>query len=849
MAVVKNTSAVVVIAALSAAMPLLALIGYLGDLPALVSSHPEYAAMSPLTAMSLLLLATAIVLTARGHERSGIGSAIASIAIATIPLIDNALYGEDVASPLVLTWLRSGIHGAARMSIGTSVAIIVTALSVIPPFRRHVHLSDWLCGGALFISGIALLGYAYSTLDLYNIPVFRTMALRSAMTIFLLSMASIVLRAENGLFAVMVSRNEAGITTRRQLLFTIAGPLIGWLVLQYYRDLHLGVGASLAIFVTITTVPLIWLILRDGRLLRDLHAMRRAREERSREHTREVEDQLSRQAAQLERQGAAQITLAETAQKHSDNRYRVLFQSIDAGFCIIELKFDEHGQASDYRFLEVNQAFEEQTGLKEAQGRWIRDMAPDHEQHWFDVYGEIAKTHMARRFDHPAESLGNRWYDVHAFPVDEPSLYRVGILFNDVTAQRRATEALQEANATLEARVAKALIESEKAQNALRQSQKMEAVGQLTGGLAHDFNNLLQGISGSLELLKSRIAQGRFDDAERLVAAAQSASRRASALTHRLLAFSRQQTLEPKPTDINRLVAGMEELIRRTVGTHIALENVAAGGIWTTLVDPSQLENALLNLCINARDAMPDGGRIVIETANKWLDVHAAGERDLATGQYVTLSVSDNGCGMSAEVIARAFDPFFTTKPLGLGTGLGLSMIYGFAKQSGGQVRIYSEVGQGTSVCLWLPRHHGEAVEGEAPAEWREPIKATNDETVLIVDDEPIVRMLIKDVLDELGYESIEAADGSEALKVLQSTTRIDLLITDVGLPGGINGRQVADAARGARPDLTVLFITGYAENAVLSHGHLPVGMHVLTKPFQMELLAGRIQELLLPTS
>jgi len=415
-------------------------------------------------------------------------------------------------------------------------------------------------------------------------------------------------------------------------------------------------------------------------------------------------------------------------------------------------------------------------------------------------------------------------------------------------ATERANADLHELNLTLETRIADAVQERLKVEEALRQSQKMEAVGQLTGGLAHDFNNLLTGITGSLEMLQSRLSQGRIGDAERYIVAAQGASKRAAALTHRLLAFSRRQTLDPKPTGINRLVSGLEELIRRTTGPAVTLEVVTAGGLWTTLVDPNQLENALLNLCINARDAMPHGGRLTIETGNRWLDQRTASERDLLPGQYVSLCVSDTGTGMPPEIVSKVFDPFFTTKPLGQGTGLGLSMIYGFARQSGGQVRIYSEVGQGTMVCLYLPRHHGAEDGPERVAEPAAAPRAEQDETVLVVDDEPTVRMLISDILDELGYTAIEAVDGPAGLAILKSDTRIDLLITDVGLPGGMNGRQMADAARTVRPDLKVLFITGYAENAVVGNGHLEPGMHVLTKPFAMEALAIRIKNLIVGT-
>ncbi|GAA3902537.1 PAS domain-containing sensor histidine kinase [Sphingomonas limnosediminicola] len=395
------------------------------------------------------------------------------------------------------------------------------------------------------------------------------------------------------------------------------------------------------------------------------------------------------------------------------------------------------------------------------------------------------------------------------------------------------------------AKVTRDLSEKRAIEEQLRQSQKMEAVGQLTGGLAHDFNNLLTGISGSLEMMKMRIAQGRTAEFDRYLIAAQGAVRRAASLTHRLLAFSRRQTLDPKPTDANRLMRGIEELVRRTVGPGVRVEVVETSGLWPTLVDPNQLENAVLNLCINARDAMPNGGALTIETANKWLDERAARKHDLPVGQYVSVCVTDTGTGMTPEVIAKAFDPFFTTKPMGEGTGLGLSMIYGFARQSGGQVRIYSEIGQGTTICLYLPRHGEDAEVEERPTDSGNADATATGEVVLVIDDDPTIRMLIAEVLAEAGYTVVEAPDGPAGLEILKSNARIDLLITDVGLPGGLNGRQVADAARVSRPHLKVLFITGYAENAVIGRSRLERGMFVLTKPFQMEHLAHRIREII----
>jgi signal transduction histidine kinase len=401
-------------------------------------------------------------------------------------------------------------------------------------------------------------------------------------------------------------------------------------------------------------------------------------------------------------------------------------------------------------------------------------------------------------------------------------------------------------NTRLEQMVAERTAEIEKMQATLLQAQKMEAMGQLTGGIAHDFNNLLTGISGSLEMLQTRLAQGRMTQLDRYVAIAQSAAKRAAVLTHRLLAFARRQPLDPKPSDVNRLVAGMEDLLRRTMGLDIETQVIAAGGLWVALIDPHQLENALLNLCINGRDAVPDGGKLTIETANRWLDVRAARDRDVPPGQYVSLCVSDTGVGMSREVAARAFDPFYTTKPLGEGTGLGLSMIHGFVRQSGGQIRIYSEPRKGTMVCIYLPRHHEAAVlTEEIEAEPPTATQSTSGMTVLVVDDEPSIRTLLTEVLADQGHAAIEVSDGAAAIGMLQSNTRVDLLITDVGLPGGMNGRQVADAARALRPDLKVLFITGYAENAVIHHGHLDHDMHVMMKPFGMGAITDRIKDLL----
>jgi PAS domain S-box-containing protein len=451
----------------------------------------------------------------------------------------------------------------------------------------------------------------------------------------------------------------------------------------------------------------------------------------------------------------------------------------------------------------------------------------------------------------PVEVTGRRkdgsvsFLEVSASRWQSDARVFVTAILRDVNERRTAEEALRHLNQTLEQRVEERTQELMRTEEQLRQAQKMEAVGQLTGGIAHDFNNLLAGIVGSLDLMQTRIAQGRTENVERYAQAAMSSAHRAAALTHRLLAFARRQPLDPKPVNANQLVASMEDLLRRTIGPLHALEIVTAGGLWTTLCDPNQLESAILNLAINARDAMPDGGKLTIEIANAHLDeAYATTQHDVTPGQYVAISITDTGTGMPPDVIARAVEPFFTTKPLGQGTGLGLSMVYGFAKQSDGHLKIDSEVDKGTTIKIYLPRHRGE-VEEEVPADLISDVpRAEAGETVLVVEDEPVIRDLIVEVLQDLGYRALEAPDGLSGLRILQSRKRIDLLVTDVGLPG-LNGRQLADQAREKRPDLKVLFITGYAANATAANGFLEPGMEIITKPFAIEALATRIRSMI----
>ncbi|MDG2520634.1 PAS domain-containing protein [Caulobacter segnis] len=413
----------------------------------------------------------------------------------------------------------------------------------------------------------------------------------------------------------------------------------------------------------------------------------------------------------------------------------------------------------------------------------------------------------------------------------------------EITTRKAAEEALRDLNERLEARVAEEVAERVRAEEALRQSQKMEAVGQLTGGIAHDFNNLLAVVIGSLDLLERRLADAD-PRAKRLIDAAGEGARRGAQLTQRLLAFSRQQPLKPAALNANQLVSGMSELLRHSLGGDLLPVTVLAGGLWRVLADPNQLENVILNLAVNARDAMPGGGKLTIETANCHLDErYAADHLGVPPGQYVMIAVTDTGQGMAPEVAAKAFDPFFTTKEVGRGTGLGLSQVYGFVKQSGGHVKIYSEVGQGTTVKVYLPRFTGvmDAAEESAAAH---DLPQGEAELVLVVEDDAGVRRFSVEALSELGYAVLEADGAQAALKLIDAHPNIALLFTDVVMPE-VNGRKLADEARRRRPDLKVLFTTGYTRNAVVHNGVLDPGVQLIGKPFSIEDLATRVRAVL----
>jgi PAS domain S-box-containing protein len=523
-------------------------------------------------------------------------------------------------------------------------------------------------------------------------------------------------------------------------------------------------------------------------------------------------DQTDRKEAErtLER---AKAKLEQTVEERTFERDQIWQSSPDL-LCVV---------TSDGRLKEINPAWVATLGWSEEEltsRPFVHYVHPDDVDRTIRATNEIKDGDSLFGFEnrYRTKSGNHVWLNWNA-------VSRGGLVYavvRDVTAAHDQREALA------------------KAEEQLRQSQKMEAVGQLTGGIAHDFNNMLTGVMGSLELLKRYIAEGRTDKIERYIDAATTSAQRAAGLTQRLLAFSRRQSLDVQAVDVNHVVIGMEDLLRRTLGERVGLDIRLHAGGWNAVSDANQLESALLNLAINARDAMPDGGLLTIEGANIVLEAESAsGFEDFEPGDYVVVSVTDTGTGMSEEVAAKAFDPFFTTKPIGQGTGLGLSMIYGFLRQTGGQVRIFSQLGQGTTVKLYLPRHQG-AVEPIGTGVKRQ-VAAGQGETVMVVEDDAAVRMLVVDVLEGLGYDVIHAADGRQAILLLEDSPPITLLVTDVGLPG-INGRQVAELARKQRPDLKVLFVTGYAEQAADRSSFLDEGMEMITKPFAVDALAEKVQ-------
>ncbi|MVA23883.1 PAS domain S-box protein [Agrobacterium vitis] len=657
---------------------------------------------------------------------------------------------------------------------------------------------------------------------------------------------------------------------------------------------------------------------------------------------------------------------AEVTLQKSEERWRGLFEQMHEGFFTAEVVRDAEGKVIDFVFIDINPAFERQTGLIAAQtiGQPVREAIPGVQDELIATYGEIVDTGQARQFEVYIPALGNRWYEAHARKVGPE---RFAVLFLDITIrkaaekrvleseerfrtlsqsmpnhvwtarsdgsldwfndqvfaysgmspdqlagngwaamvhpddidvvaqewtearaaarqyqvefrlrrhdgayrwhiaravpikadsggvahwigtntdihdQKEAEAALENSAAQLEARVEERTAQLLEMQNALQQSQKMETIGKLTGGVAHDFNNLLQVISGNLNLLAKDVVGN--ERAERRVSNALAGVTRGGKLASQLLAFGRRQPLAPKVVHLGRLLANMEDLLRRSIGEAIEIETIVSGGLWNTSIDPTQMENAVLNLAINARDAMDGAGKLTIEAGNAFLDdAYAARHAEVEPGQYVMLAVTDTGAGMTPDVIEQVFEPFFSTKAEGKGTGLGLSMVYGFVKQSNGHVKIYSEPGHGTTVKLYLPK-----TAAAEDVEIRQDVGPSlgGSETILVVEDDDNVRDTVIELLSDLGYSILKASDPQSAISVIESGVPIDLLFTDVVMPGALKSPELARKAKERLPNLSVLFTSGYTENSIVHHGRLDAGVELISKPYTRDALARKIRQVL----
>jgi PAS domain S-box-containing protein len=543
------------------------------------------------------------------------------------------------------------------------------------------------------------------------------------------------------------------------------------------------------------------------------------------EFRRQAEQELQRVNQTLEQraeQRALQLAASQTRLEDTERRFRLLVESV-TDYAIYML--DSRGHVVNWN-----------AGAERIKGYARDEIIGSHFSRFYTA-DERAKGMPAKALAIAAKS-GK--YEAEGWRVrKDGSTFWAGVVINAIKSPKDDLLGF--------AKITRDLTERRAADERTRQAQKMEGIGQLTGGVAHDFNNLLTIIIGNLETLQRSLDAVPLS-VERLKRSADNAmrgSRRAESLTQRLLAFSRQTPLAPKPVDIGRLVGGLSDLLRRTLGEHVMVETVLGGGLWRANVDPNQLEVAIINLAVNARDAMPKGGKLTLETANVFLDEsYAASQVEVVPGQYVMIAVTDSGSGMTPDVLAKAFDPFFTTKDVGHGTGLGLSQVYGFAKQSGGHVKIYSEIGEGTTVKLYFPRVHA-AISHDESEGAQVVARGSAHETILVVEDDTDVRSYSCDTLRELGYNVLEAKDGHAGLKLLDSHPHIKVLFTDVGLPGGMNGRQLADEARRRRPRLRVLFTTGYARNAIVHDGRLDPGVELITKPYTQAALSTKLRDML----
>ncbi len=806
------------------------LIGWWAHIAWLKSVFPGLTTMKVNSAIGIGCSAISLMLLERTSARATAGARALAVLVLLIGAATLFEYGSGRALGLdELIFLDPSSTSkpfGGRASPVTAAAFVFVGLSLLLLSQRTTR---WAAGAAHVlavapgaIGFLSIAGYAYGVSRLYKFGPYVSVALNTGVGLSLITAALILTRWREGWAASLENRPIARAALVQIGTMAVVAPfLTGLFVVWGFRAGYYEAQFAPALFAVAAAVCFLVLASRSAVIL-----------SRAEGEAQRSQAELSRRDIELGQNQARHLALVE-------NLPQLVWTCLPDGNC-------------NY----LSRQWVEYTGMSEA-GQlglgWLSAVIHPEDadrtyEHWM---GAVEGRHhydidfRIRRVDGVY-----RWFKARGSPIrraDGAIDYWFGTC-TDIQDIVEARDVLTQSRLELEAEVSARTGELMRTEALLRQSKKMEAVGQLTGGLAHDFNNLLMGIIGALNRIETRVAQGRVGEIARYLEAASGAAERAAALTHRLLAFSRRQTLDPRTIKVGELIAGIIELIRRTIGPAVTLEIVEAPDAWTVLADAKQIENSLLNLCINARDAMPNGGHIAIETSNIVLDEEGGSELGLAAGDYLALRVRDDGSGMTPEVAERAFDPFFTTKPLGSGTGLGLSMVYGFARQSG-QARIQSSPGEGTTVSIYLPRRQAaEEPLADAPSVGAASLDA-HGETVLVVDDEKTVRFYITDVLEDEGYAALHAENGAAALEIMRSEAKVDLLITDVGLPGGLNGRQLADAARVARPELKILFITGYAESAVMGDGALGAGMAILTKPFSLEALKEKIAEVLRSTA
>jgi PAS domain S-box-containing protein len=787
------------------------LFGWWADIPALKTILPGLAGMKANTAAGMLLSFAALWLLSPDHAATwqrSLGRVFAGLVVALgaatlfeygsgINLgIDEFLVRDDLAAAMIPAPGRMGANTAANFALAGAALLISQAGS-----SRAALWSQLAATAALVITFSVLLGYVFGATVTAGLVSFTPMALHTATAFALLSCAILTFTADRGFVAHLLSGGYGGQLARRLLPVVVLGlPFVGWLRLLGERFGYYGLEVGLTLYALFNVLILSAIVVLVARWLNRADWAQRAALEKLRESDarfRTLADNVP---------GIVYQRIVEP-----DGRSRVVF--ISSGVQVLYgPEFTPQKSLADPELLRRQFHPDDRDRIAASRREAYRTMSR------FEFEARIVRSDGTVRWVHnlsqPRKHIGG-------------AVIWDGLII-DITARKEA-EAKQE-----------------DLQQRLRQAQKMEAVGQLTGGIAHDFNNLLTIALGNAEMLAERLGIDPAAD-RRTIEMIRRAGERGAALTQRLLAFSRQQVLLPTQLDLNMIVRDLDELLRRALGESIEIVTKCAANLWPALADKSQVEEALLNLAVNARDAMADGGKLTIETANVWLDeAYAAVNPELKPGPYAMLAVSDTGMGMSREVLERAFEPFFTTKGVGKGTGLGLSMIFGFAKQSGGHVKIYSEVGHGTTVKLYLPR--GEShLEAHAADDARRHAHAVPGRRILLVEDEADVRTMATTMLARLGYEVVAVADGPAALIELDKLEHVDLLFTDVVLPRGMSGRLLAEEAMRRRPGLRVLYTSGYTQDSIIHHGRLDDGVELIGKPYRSADLARKIATMLAP--